>query len=124
MVALRFYASARFQAVCADLYGISKASVSRIVYAATSSLVALSPVYIKFPSTDRDINNTILDFAHICNFPNVIGAIDGTHILIQAPSTHEYLFVNKKLSFNKCDGSLQFQFEIFEFGSKLACIIS
>lgn len=96
MVALRFYASGSFQAVCADLHGISKASVSRIVYAVTSALVALSPVYIKFPSTDRNINNTILDFAHICNFPNVIGGIDGTHIPIRAPST-QILFCVKCL---------------------------
>lgn len=65
MVAICFYASRSFQAVCADLHGISKTSVSRVVYDVTSTLVALSPVYIKFPSTDRDINNTILDFAHI-----------------------------------------------------------
>ena len=51
----------------------------------------------------------------------MIGAINGTHIPIQAPSTHEYLFLNrKKRSFNKCDSSLRFQFEIFEFGSKFA----
>lgn len=48
MVALCFYASGSFQAVCAYRHGtcISKASVSRIVYAVTSTLVALSPVYI------------------------------------------------------------------------------
>lgn len=37
-----------------------------------------------------------MDFFNIAGFPNVIGAIDGTHIGIQAPSTHEPLFVNRK----------------------------
>uniref|UniRef100_A0A671LQA6 DDE Tnp4 domain-containing protein n=1 Tax=Sinocyclocheilus anshuiensis TaxID=1608454 RepID=A0A671LQA6_9TELE len=37
-----------------------------------------------------------MDFFNISGFPNVIGAIDGTHIRIKAPSTHEPLFVNRK----------------------------
>lgn len=41
MVALRFYANGNFQAVAGDLRGISKASVSRIVNAVSSTLVAL-----------------------------------------------------------------------------------
>lgn len=41
MVALRFYANGNFQAVAGDLHGISKASVSRIVNAVSSTLVAL-----------------------------------------------------------------------------------
>lgn len=37
-----------------------------------------------------------MDFFAIAGFPNVIGAIDGTHIRIQAPATHEHLYVNRK----------------------------
>ncbi|XP_061186799.1 putative nuclease HARBI1 [Saccostrea echinata] len=96
MVALRFYASGNFQTVTGDLHGISKASVSRVVNAVSSALVTLSSHYIKFPQDDRSINNTILGFSRIANFPNVIGAIDGTHIPVKAPKNDEHLFVNRK----------------------------
>jgi hypothetical protein len=83
MDALRFYASGSFQTVGTDLHGISKASVSRIVYVVSSALVTLSPAYIRFPSTDRDLSHTMLGFAHICSFPNVILATDGAHLPIK-----------------------------------------
>ncbi|KAK0140608.1 putative nuclease HARBI1 [Merluccius polli] len=38
----------------------------------------------------------ILFFAEIAGFPNVIGAIDCTHIAIKAPSEGEYAYVNRK----------------------------
>lgn len=75
MVALRFYANGNFQAVAGDLHGISKASVSRIVNAVSSALVALNPNFIKFPRDDRVINGTIRGFSRIANFPDVIGAV-------------------------------------------------
>lgn len=75
MVTLRFYANESFQTVSGDLHGISKASVSRIVNAVSSALVALNPNFIKFPRDDRVINGTIRGFSRIANFPDVIGAV-------------------------------------------------
>ena len=37
-----------------------------------------------------------MQFAEIAGFPNVIGAIDCTHIAIKAPSEGEYAYVNRK----------------------------
>jgi hypothetical protein len=113
MVALRFYASGNFQTVNGDLHGISKASVSRIVNTVTSALVIVSANYVRFPRDDRSINNTMLGFSRLSNLPNVIGAIDGTHIPIKAPKDDEHLFVNRK-NFHSinvmavCDASLKF----------------
>ena len=40
-------------------------------------------------------------FHEIVGFPNVIGAIDGTHIRIKSPPNDEHLFMNRnKISFN------------------------
>lgn len=75
MVAVKFYANGNFQTVTGDLHGISKASVSRIVNAVSSALVALSPNYIKFQRDDRGINDTIRGFSRIANFPGIIGAV-------------------------------------------------
>lgn len=75
MVTLRFYANENYQTVTDDLHGISKASVSRIVNALSSALVALNPNFIKFPRDDRVINGTIRGISRIANFPDVIGAV-------------------------------------------------
>lgn len=52
---------------------------------------------IKFPSTDDDITRTKVGFHSIAGFPNVLGAIDGTHIPIAAPNADEHLYVVGKL---------------------------
>lgn len=85
---------------------ISNATVSRIVNTVTLALATLSPNYVRFPSDDGSINDTILGFSHISNFLNVIGAIDGTHISIKTPKDDEHIFVNRKKSLYKRYGSL------------------
>ncbi|XP_046873620.1 putative nuclease HARBI1 [Hypomesus transpacificus] len=37
-----------------------------------------------------------VEFHAIAGFPNVVGAIDGTHVRLQAPSSDEHLYVNRK----------------------------
>ena len=51
--------------------------------------------------TQRELVNVIRGFHEIVGFPNVIGAIDGTHIRIKSPPNDEHLFMNRnKISFN------------------------
>lgn len=42
------------------------------------------------------LNKVKMDFVQYCWISKCIGAIDGTHIRIQAPSSYEQLFVNRK----------------------------
>ena len=42
--------------------------------------------FIKFPMNEREITLTKQEFYNIKEFPNVIGAIDGTHVEIVAPN--------------------------------------
>ncbi|XP_064860817.1 putative nuclease HARBI1 [Oncorhynchus nerka] len=61
-----------------------------------SGYQALADVFISFPGHRRlcDIKE---EFYRIAGFPNVIGAVDCTHIRIKAPSgAHEADFVNRK----------------------------
>ncbi|XP_062620963.1 putative nuclease HARBI1 [Saccostrea cucullata] len=65
------------------------------------------------PTDDTAITNTMFNFSRISGFPNVIGAIDGTHIGIKSPSFEENVFVNRKNyhSINTmavCDANLKF----------------
>lgn len=42
------------------------------------------------------MNSIIQDFYEEAGMPCTIGAIDGTHICIKAPSTEEWNYVNRK----------------------------
>ena len=64
----------------------SQPSVSLAVEAVTNSLIKVAPHYIKFPTDQQSLINNKLSFHSVARFPNVVGAIDCTHIAIKAPS--------------------------------------
>ncbi|MBN3297179.1 HARB1 nuclease, partial [Amia calva] len=59
-------------------------------------IIRMSISYIRFPYDTVDQPNIKAQFAAIASFPNVIGAIDCTHIAIKAPSEEEFAYVNRK----------------------------
>lgn len=79
--------SANFKTDNEDVHVISRTSVSRIVNTVTTALLTLGPIYhnVIFPRDDKSINDNLLGFSCIFNFPNVIGAIDWIHIPMKAP---------------------------------------
>ena len=92
---LSFYSSRGFQWVVGNATGLTKASVSRTVESVTNAICRRVGQHIRFPT-----NNLVgkkAKFAAIAGFPNVIGAIDCTHIPILAPSDHEDAYVNRKV---------------------------
>lgn len=52
--------------------------------------------YIRFPHTAGELANTKRQFAATLGFPNVIGAVDCTHVAIRAPRVNENAYVNRK----------------------------
>ena len=103
MVALRFYAIGSFFIN----------SVSNITRDVTHCLNRVSNQYIKMPTDQVELNTNMQGFHNIADFPNDVGAIDGTHIRIKSPSDDEHLNVNRKNyhSVNVqglCDASLKF----------------
>ena len=96
MTALRFYATGSFQAVTADVHRISRPSVSRVINDVTYCLVRISREHIKMP-TQQELVNVMGGFHELSGFPNVFGAIDGTHIRIKSPPNDENFIVNRKI---------------------------
>ena len=96
LCALQFYASGSFQWVVARNHGLSQPTVSRIIDNVTEGLVAIAPQYIQFPRQPQELTAIKQEFHRLAGFPNVIGAIDGTHIAIKSPSTTEEAYVNRK----------------------------
>lgn len=56
----------------------------------------LHPIYLQCPQNENEWIRIADDFNNIWNFPNCIGAIDGKHCRIKAPSNSGSFFHNYK----------------------------
>lgn len=83
LITLRYYATACFQLVAADFYGISESTVCRIVPIVSDKIAALRNRYIRMPTTDLQLEQKKQDFFSVAGMPSIIGAIDGTLVKIQ-----------------------------------------
>lgn len=66
-------------------FNVGKSTVIEAVQDVVEALCDLKNEYIKFPSTNREILTTRETFNDLTDLPNVVGAIDGTHIKIKTP---------------------------------------
>uniref|UniRef100_A0AAR2IZC1 DDE Tnp4 domain-containing protein n=1 Tax=Pygocentrus nattereri TaxID=42514 RepID=A0AAR2IZC1_PYGNA len=80
----------------ADRSGISQPSLSSMMSGVLSGIIKLTGRYIRFPYTLSEQADIKVQFAAVAGFPNVIGAIDCTHVAIRAPSQNEAAFINRK----------------------------
>ncbi|XP_050726940.1 putative nuclease HARBI1 [Eriocheir sinensis] len=98
LVALRFYASGKFQNVVGDAAGISQSSISRVIKGVTEALFNKAIRDIKMPQDQQALMQTKQGFYALHGFPSVIGAIDCTHIPIKGP-TNPIPFMNRQSRF-------------------------
>ncbi|CAC5390379.1 HARBI1 [Mytilus coruscus] len=96
IVTLRFLARGSFLQVVGDTLGLDKGTVSRVVKDTTAALCMRQNEFIKWPKSDVEKNKIKAGNFRIGEFPNLIGVIDGTHVRIQAPTTDEASYVNRK----------------------------
>ena len=81
----------------ANLFGVGKSTVCGIVKDVCQAIVrVLLPLYIRLPQSPQEIQRIIDGFADRAGFPQVVGAVDGCHIPIQAPKTSPEDYVNRK----------------------------
>ena len=67
------------------MFGIAKSTAVGVCRDFVQALCQLKEQFIKFPNTPTTVRENIQGFREKSNFPNVVGAIDGTHIYIKAP---------------------------------------
>lgn len=95
-VALFYLASTCEYRVVGHTFGIHKSTVHNIVHEFVLAVnQILLPRYIKMPS-ETEANETASLFVHSTHLPNIIGAIDGTHIPIKPPHEGHRDFINRK----------------------------
>ena len=85
LLTLRYYATGSMIRVAADFAGVDTGTASRVIRIVSEQIAYLSNVYIKMPTTNEELQEAKREFQQIANFPNVIGAIDCTHVRIQSP---------------------------------------
>ena len=81
----------------ADRFGVSKGSFHASVKRTSSALVqdTMAQV-IQWPRGDAKLRETTIGYSQVSEFQGVIGAIDGSHIPIKAPSKHAPAYYNRK----------------------------
>ncbi|XDV16252.1 hypothetical protein PO909_016048 [Leuciscus waleckii] len=84
LIALRFYACGTFYQVVGDYMGVVKSAVCDVVRDVSIALASLTNEFVSFPK-DNQIAQAKRSFFLLGNMPNTIGAIDCTHVHIQAP---------------------------------------
>uniref|UniRef100_A0A915DIY2 DDE Tnp4 domain-containing protein n=1 Tax=Ditylenchus dipsaci TaxID=166011 RepID=A0A915DIY2_9BILA len=103
MVTLRYLATGESFRSLAFQFRLGFSTVSNIVAESCEAIrLHLAPKYLKTPSTAEEWNRIATKFWEKWNSPNTIGAIDGKHILLKAPTNTGSLHYNYKGIFGKC----------------------
>ena len=80
---------------CGLTMGLSN-SVVKTCHEFVQELCRLQGDFIKFPTTRADLQKKIHGFSMKSNIPNVVAAIDGSHIAIKAPNINHEDYFNRK----------------------------
>ena len=96
----RFLVTGDAQCTIASSYRISPTSVSRIISETYSALwdSLMARKFLDPPSTELEWKAISQEFEVKWNFPNALGAIDGKHVVMQAPHNSGSEYFNYKKS--------------------------
>ncbi|KAB0805325.1 hypothetical protein PPYR_02295 [Photinus pyralis] len=95
LVSLTMFSNQTVYRLLSDKFDISKSTAWLYVRKVTEALKEVSSIYISWP-TGATANNISEKFKERQNFPGVIGAIDGCHILITPPRNVQGSYCNRK----------------------------
>ncbi|XP_058840786.1 putative nuclease HARBI1 [Topomyia yanbarensis] len=107
---LRYVGDPGFQVGVGEDIGIHQTTVSKTIWNVCQKIASKSSDWIKFPVTKEDMDAAKNIWRRKFKFPDSIGALDCTHVIIQSPYEHADEYVNRKglKSFNiqaTCDAN-------------------
>ena len=94
-------------------FGVSTSILGYITKDFVGALVNIRHRFIMWPQSEEQSLKCVASFENLSSLPNVFGAIDGTHIHIQAPEESTVDFFDRKQRHSigvqgVCDGNLKF----------------
>lgn len=95
LIAVHFHACGTFYQVVGDYVGVVKLAVCDVVKDVSIAVASLLKEFVSFLE-DNQIAQAKRSSFLLGNMPSSIGAIDCTHVHIQAPCENEWEFVNKR----------------------------
>ena len=113
-VTLRYLATGDAQSTIAAGFRISPTSIGRIIEETCAEIWnALVENYIAAPTSPQNWKEIASAFERNWNFPHCIGAIDGKHVVVQAPANTGSMYFNYKKTFSivlmaTCDANYTF----------------
>ncbi|CAG2238694.1 unnamed protein product [Mytilus edulis] len=94
---LRYLATGESYRSLSYSFRIAPSTVCSIIPEVCDALYqALKDTYMKVPSTPEEWEEIATDFYEKWNYPNCLGAIDGKHVVVQAPSNSGSYYYNYK----------------------------
>ncbi|KAI4455790.1 hypothetical protein MML48_9g00001729 [Holotrichia oblita] len=98
LVALHFHATGCYQRPVGQNYmlNMSQSKISRIISEVSLAIGHIANQWIRFPRTPAEKQQIKGRFMEQTNFPGTVGAIDGTHVALIAPSVEEHNYLNRK----------------------------
>ncbi|CAH1973662.1 unnamed protein product [Acanthoscelides obtectus] len=97
---LRFLATGDSYTSLQYLFKISKSAILRIIPEVCDALIESLQEYVKVPSTTEEWLQISAEFERKWQFPHTIGAIDGKHVVLQAPINSGTEYYNYKHFFS------------------------
>lgn len=99
----------------ADRFGTSKGSFHSSITRVSSSLTSIMAEVIRWLTSQAELNETSQTFGENCQFQNVLGALDGSHIPINAPKHQPQAYFNRKKFYSVvllacCNANMEFTY--------------
>ena len=101
-VCLRYLVTGDAQVTISASFRMSPTVVGRIISETCEVVwkVLSAKGFIKNPSTELEWKSIAEEFSRFWNFPNCLGALDGKHVVMQAPARSGSSFFNYKKTFS------------------------